>query len=588
MMNGQYAELVTDDLPPPRIRESPTSSLLNPVALRYSCRIIMEYADDPTDRVSVTWAGAPGAGSYTSVFFPVGELRPLEVGIGGTPLVIFNLGQTVTLTYTVIRGTSAPVTSQPLILYVLPITQSDLPRPFITQAPGFGEGLVLDASSLTEFTLRTNAWPLQTRGQYFWLRLRGTNANDSVFNEVYWSAPGNIVDEEFSRGFYARNYSADPLKGLKDRSTLTLEFMAGLEGSQDEARAQRFAHRNYLVRTNPPITPVRPVIGSVKDPLGRDIADGGTTVHTGVTVQGTAMAGEEVELFDRQTSLGTIRAESGNWELRVAGLTNGSYVLTARALYGNGEVSNPWTFNVTLQDVQLSIREAPDNASLDPLAATGSLTAVLNYDMQPDDRLRVTWTAAQGTPAAGSHTTNTVMAGTIRPREIPLPLSLVAFSLGKTVEVTFTFQRGVSAPVTSQPLPLNVLNLPAAAFIAPVITQANGTNVLVLEDVTGGASLQFGGWPHIATGQQVWLDLMGEDANGNSHTLTPWTGTANTVYRSWAISNSYRLTIAYSYLQQLRDGSTLSILFRVNMDQVANPATAVVFDRREYTVRTTR
>lgn len=547
----------------------------------------MKYAIEPTDRVSVTWAGAPGSGSYTSGFFPVGELRPLEVGIGGTPLVIFNQGKTVTLTYSVIRGTSAPVTSQPLILYVLPITQSDLPRPFIAQATDFGEGLALDVNALTEFTLRINAWPLLTQGQYFWLLLRGTNANDSVFNELYWSAPSNVVDQEFNSGFYARNYSADPLKRLKDRSTLTLEFMAGLEGSQDQALAQRFAHRNYIVRTNAPVTPVRPVILSVKDPLNQDIADGGSTVHTSVTVQGTAMAGEEVEVFDGETPHGTVRADSGSWEHRVPGLTNGSHVLTAKALYGSGELSNPWTFNVTLQDLQLSIREAPDNVNLNPLAVTGRLTAVLNYDMQPDDRLRVTWTAAQGTPAAGSHTTNTVVAGSSRPREIVLPVSLVAFSLGKTVEVTFTFERGVSPPVTSQPFPLNVLTLPASAFTAPVITQANGTNMLNLNDVTAGATLLFSGWPLIASGQRTWLDLEGEDANGDGHNLTIWTGTSNSVYRSWATSNSYSLTIAFNYLQQLRDGSKLSIRFRLNMDQVANPATAVVFETREYTIRST-
>lgn len=544
----------------------------------------MDYAIEPTDRVSVTWAGAPGPGSYTSGFFPVGELRPLEVGIGGTPLVIFNQGKTVTLSYSVIRGTSAPVTSQPLILYVLPLSQSDLPRPFISQATDFGEGLVLDVNALTEFTLRINAWPLLIQGQYFWLRLRGINANHSVFNEEYWSAPNNVVDQEFNKGFYARNYSADPLKRLKDRSTLTLEFMAGLEGSQDVALAQRFAHRNYIVRTNAPITPVRPEILSVKDPLNRDIANGGGTVHTSVTVQGTAMAGEAVEIFDREISLATVKADSGSWEYRVTGLTNGSHVLTAN---GSGEKSNPWTFDVTLQNLQLSIREAPDNVNLDPLAVTGSLTAVLNYDMQPNDRLRVTWTAAQGTPAAGSHTTNTVVAGSTRPREIALPIALVAFSLGKTVEVTFTFERGVSPPVPSQPLPLNVLNLPASAFTAPVITQANGTNVLDLNDVTAGATLLFSGWPLIASGQRTWLDLEGEDANGDGHNLTIWTGTSTSVYRSWATSNSYRLTIAFSYLQQLRDGSRLFIRFRLNMDRVANPATAVVFETREYTIRST-
>jgi hypothetical protein len=581
-MNGQGTELVTEKLPPPFIRESRALDLLNPLALTHGCRIVMEYAIEPGDRVSVTWAGAPGAGSYTSVFFPVGELRPLEVGIGGIPLVIFNLGRTVTLTYTVIRGDSAPVTSQPLILYVLPIALSELPRPFITQAPGFGTGLVLDVNALTEFTLRINAWPLQTQGQYFWLRLRGTNADDSVFDKLYWSAPGNVVDQKFDKGSYAQDYPADLLKGLKDRSTLTLEFMAGLLGSQDPAVAQRFAHRNYIVSTN---GSTRPVIDSVKDPLGDDIADGANTEHGSVTVEGTAVAGEQVEIFDGLISKGVATADAGRWKRQVIGLTDGQHELKAKALYGEGEVSRSWTINVMLKERQLSIEESRDNVTLDPLEALQSLTAVLDYEMEPSDIITVECAAEPGTPAAGSHITNPVLAGNIRPRVIPLPVPLLAFSLGKKLRFTFTYKRGESPPVTSPPFVLDVLTIPSAEFVAPVITQANGTTMLDLKDVTTGATLLFGGWPHKAMGQRIWLDLEGTNTSGGSHNRMLWTGTGNSVHQTWALTGRYSITLAYTYLQHLRDGSKLSIRFRINMDQVANPETAVVFDVREYTVR---
>lgn len=416
----------------------------------------MEYDIEPGDRVSVTWAGAPGAGSYTSVFFPVGELRPLEVGIGGIPLVIFNLGRTVTLTYTVIRGDSAPVTSQPLILYVLPIALSEFPRPFITQAPGFGTGLVLDVSALTQFTLRTNAWPLQTQGQYFWLRLRGTNADDSVFDKLYWSAPGNVVDQKFDKGFYAQDYPADLLKGLKDRSTLTLEFMAGLQGSEDPALAQVFAHRNYIVSTNGPVTPVVPVIESVKGSDNIVIPDMGDTAHSRVMVTGTALAGEEVELFDGEVSLGKARAISGRWEVLVSELDVRRHVFKAVALYGGNEESNTWTINVTSPlPLPLTIKEAPDNINLDLVAARDRLTAVLDYDMEALDLVRVMWV---GTPGAGTRTTAPVRAGDIKPREILLPTSLVSANVGQTVTVTFSYTRGASPPVVSQPLRLSVFN----------------------------------------------------------------------------------------------------------------------------------
>lgn len=584
-MNSQPAELVTADLPPPYIRENRLPGLLDSVEVRYNCRVVMEYPMEPGDRVRVTWAGAPGAGSYTSAFFSVDGLRPLEVGIGGALLVIFNQGMTVALSYTVMRGSAEPVTSQPLILYVLPVTQNDLPRPFITQAPDSGEGLALDVRDLTEFTLRINSWALQTRDQYFWLRLRGVNADGSDFNEVYWRPPDNVVGQSFSKGFYAQNYPAVRLKGLKDRSTLTLMLKAGLQGSQDEALAQKFAHRNYIVRTTASITPEPPKILSVKDPLGQDIANGGNTKYSTATVHGSAKA-EEVEIFNGETPQGTANVVAGSWQHPVNGLIDGQNVLTAIVVDGDGEKSNRWTINVELQDRPLSIKEAPDNLNLDPLAATDSLTAVVD-DLEAGDSVTVTWTAASGTPSAGTHTTNPVIAGATRPLEISLPKSLVAFSVGKKAQITFTYTLGASPPVTSQPFSLNVLAIPSTALIAPVITQANGTDELDLKDVMAGATLTFGGWPHIAIGQRIWLDLEGENASGGSHNLIVWTGARNSVHRNWVTTNGHSITIAYSYLRLLAVGSTLSIRFRVNMDQVPDPATVQPFDVREYIVRAT-
>ncbi|WP_148057448.1 hypothetical protein [Pseudomonas brassicacearum] len=374
------------------------------------------------------------------------------------PLTIFNLGHTVTVTYTVIRGNAEPVTSQPLIFYVLSVSQSDLPRPFITQASDSGEGLVLDVNRLTEFTLRINAWILQMRGQFFWLRLLGTNADGSPFNEVYWSAPSNVVGPEFSKGFHAQNFSADPLKGLENHSILTLVLKVGLQGSQDETLSQPFAHRSYIVRTGAPITPVRPLIQSVKD-LDQDIIDGGSTAHASVTIEGTAMVGGEVEIFDGLISKGTARADSGRWEFLMVDLGIGRHVFKAVALYGSNEESNTWTINVALPlPLPLTIKEAPDNTNLDPAAARERLTAVLNYDMVSTDLVRVMWV---GTPGAGTRTTAPVQAGNISPREILLPTTLVTANVGTRVTVTFSYTRGTSAPVVSEPLSLNVLANPA-------------------------------------------------------------------------------------------------------------------------------
>ena len=481
--------------PSPVIQESVNQSLLNPVAVRYNLTIeVTDPALQDADQVSVSWTGAPGSGvngSRTTAFISAGSTRPL-VSRFPKLLVIFNLGQTVTVTYTIIRGTAAPVTSEPRVVYVLPLAQRDLPRPVITQAEQSGEGPMLDVNGLTDFILRINAWPLGGRGQHLWLRLTGTNADDSVFDVEYWNPPGDVITDQFNRfGYYERSHSAIALHGLKDRSILTLKLMVGLQGSPDESLAQPFAHRNYIVLTN---AATAPRILSVADPDGLDIADGADTHHTSVTLSGSARAGDEVKIFDGPDFQGTVIAVGGAWTFVVAVLTGGLHVFTVKLADGSGGASSPWTINVVLQNLELTIAEAPDDGNLDPLAALTRLTAVLDYDMQANDRIRVTWTAAPGTPAAGSHTTNTVQAGTtIRPRIIQLPVSLLAYSLGKRVTVRFEYDRGTAPPVVSQPpLVLNVGTIPANRFVPPVITQANGTTVLNLADVQAGATLLFG------------------------------------------------------------------------------------------------
>lgn len=494
-MNIATAAVNASGPPPPVIQESANQSLLNPVDVRNTLTIVVtDPALQPTDRVSVTWAGAPGSGangSLTTAFIIAGSTRPLVIRIP-VSLVIFNLGQTVTMTYDIIRGTAAPVTSEPQVVYVLPLAQRDLPRPVITQAEQFGEGRMLDVKGLTDFILRINAWPLGGRGQYLWLRLTGTNADDSVFDVEYWNPPGDVITDQFNRfGYYERSHSAVALHGLKDRSVLTLKLMVGLQGSQDPSHAQAFAHRNYIVLTN-------------------------------------AVVSREV-----------------------------------------------------------TIKEAPDNANLNPVDAMTRLTAVLNYASEPTDLVSVTWAAEPGTPAAGSRTTILVPVG-VMPMEISLPVALVAFSIGKAAAISFTYARGSSAPVTSSPWPLNVRPIPKDLLNSPVIDEAKGTTELDLKDVIAGATLRFGIWPHIATGQRLSLMLMGRNASGAEHNFTLWTDTRNAVHRAWVTSGSYSTIIQSGYLLALMPGSTLSIVFSVCTDQVPGSAARTDFDAREYTVKDTR
>lgn len=571
----------------PSIVEAKGSSQLDPLAARYTLTARLSFPAISGARIRVRWIGAPGTsaeGSVVTAYVDAGATGTKDVSLPSS-VVAFNLGRTVTVIFDLMVGNAPAVSSLPLILNVLPLAQSALPPPIITQASGNGHGNELDLTTLTEFTLFIEGWPLIAVGQYFWVSLIGTLADGGVFNVEYVIAPHPPVDQSFvTHDFFSQTFSTVPLNLLKDGSMLTVELRVALDKSLNKRSAVKFPARKYMVKTGGPI-PLEPEILSVKDSADQDITDGGTTNDTQVKIRGSAMAGV-LEILDGQTVIDTIPVTSGTWEFTVSALTGGLHVFTVRSLNGSGGVSNSRTINVVLLNLELTIAEAPDNGNLDPLAALTRLTAVLDYNMQANDRIRVIWRAAPGTPAAGSHTTNTVQAGTtIRPRIIQLPVLLTAFSLGKRVAVSFEYDRGTAPPVVSQPLVLNVGTIPADRFVPPVITEANGTTVLSLADVQAGATLLFGIWPLIAAGQRIWLDFEGKNASGASHNLSMWTGPDFAVHRSWVLNGRYSVTVLFSYLKDLAEGSTLSIHFRVNMDQVADPATAVVFAVRQYTIR---
>ncbi|MDD0971551.1 MULTISPECIES: hypothetical protein [Pseudomonas] len=576
-MDTPIPALTRDALPPLAIKES-SKGFLVPAAARYNLTVTIDFSWLPGDFITITVAGTPGSGSYTSPRIPIGGFkRPFTTHIDNI-LVAFNLGLTVIVFYTLYRGTEPPVESQPLPLYIPLINQLDLPLPVIKEASDEGEGTHLDVGDRTEVTLRIRSWLLSRREQFFWLQLTGVKADGNVWETWYWQAPEDVVGTQFSLGYYEQKVPAAPLQGLKNGSVLTLRFWAGLQNSPDRSDAQAFAHRNYIVQT---VATNTPDISSVTDAEG-EVADGADTRYTRVTLSGKGFGA--IDVFDGQTRLATVQGGTGVWTYVADALTGGLHSFTVRLADGSGGTSSPRRINVVVQNLEVTIAEAPDNANVDPLAVLTSLTAVVDYDMQPNDRIRVRWTAAPGTPAAGSHTTNTLTAGPTRPRRIPLPLTLVAFSLGKRVTVSAEYDRGTAQPVPLGPIHLNVGMIPADRFIPPVFLEANGTSDLFLASVQGGATLRFGVWPLIARLQALWLDLEGEDINGAPHNLAMWTGNVS-VNQSWVFNSGYSVIVLFSYLKDLRPGSTLTLRFRVNLDTVANSSTAQAFVLRQYTIR---
>jgi len=88
---------------------------------------------------------------------------------------------------------------------------------------------------------------------------------------------------------------------------------------------------------------VAPTITRAEDSKGVEIPPNGMTVDTSITLKGKGAKGQKVLIKDGAIEIGIADVDplSGDWELRVTGLTVASHSFTATALYGGGEVSNP-------------------------------------------------------------------------------------------------------------------------------------------------------------------------------------------------------------------------------------------------------
>jgi hypothetical protein len=92
---------------------------------------------------------------------------------------------------------------------------------------------------------------------------------------------------------------------------------------------------------------IAPSIVSVKGVSNIEIPHGGSTTETRVTITGTAEKTQRVQVFDGQLVMGEVIVNStGSWTFPLIGLSLGLHSITAKALYGSGDVSPERRFSV--------------------------------------------------------------------------------------------------------------------------------------------------------------------------------------------------------------------------------------------------
>jgi len=336
------------ELDPPGIKEADGNSLDPLKAKDALTAVIPAYDNMIGTYLEVSWIGTAGGGSHTTTPVLVTAQGDQEVALPNT-VVALNLNKPVNVIYKVIRNGS-PKDSKPLVLAVQPIADEDpaMGRPLIVEAANGGDGPEFDVSQLTKnASIRVNSWPLIALGQYVWLWLSGTKSDNSPYTQTFWRPPSSQTNQTWiNQGYYTHAIPLDTLNNLKDGSDLIVEFKVGLGGSQVEAEAVTLQGRRYTVKA---LVKLKPVITSVKgSSSGDDILEGETTTETAVTFGGTASANQKIQLYDDTTAVGAAVDVDANgiWTRQVDGLSATPHRFTAKAQYGNGQISAERTFTV--------------------------------------------------------------------------------------------------------------------------------------------------------------------------------------------------------------------------------------------------
>jgi len=161
---------------------------------------------------------------------------------------------------------------------------------------------------------------------------------------------------------------------------------------------------------------------------------------------------------------------------------------------------------------------------------------------------------------------------------------------GKAPELSWDLIRGGKVIAKSLPLMLTVLPISNEddRLPTPKILQAanNGDGPeLDVSNLTPGATVRCLAWPLIAFGQPVWLHLRGKNAIGGEHNITLLRHPTNAVHQAWLNAGYYDVSVLYSYLKDLGDGSDLELWFTAALDKGTDESKAVRFSVRRYTVK---
>lgn len=159
-----------------------------------------------------------------------------------------------------------------------------------------------------------------------------------------------IFDGAVSKGQATVNATGDWTLAVTGLATASHNMTAkALYGSGPVSTARTFTVAAATV----------PTITSVRDSKG-EVANGGSTTDSYVTVTGTALASQQVQVLDNGANKGTAAVNAnGVWSLQITGLGLGAHSVTAKGLYGSQPVSGSRSFTVRQATPPLNFDTTP-------------------------------------------------------------------------------------------------------------------------------------------------------------------------------------------------------------------------------------
>ncbi|MFZ0157322.1 Ig-like domain-containing protein [Pseudomonas sp.] len=338
------------ELPAPVVAEADGDVLDPEVVIPNGATLRVDYTDTEAGDVLTYYWQSVYANGTASDWIPITEAskgRPVEFRIAST-LIEVSRGTTISALYALKRGGQTRL-SGVLELYV------GTPIPIAISSVIDSWGQVVDGG----FTVDTSVTLIGTARAAMGVELLD---GDTVVGQAGASAQG---------------VWRFPMLGLAPRR-YDLKAKA-LYGSGTESSVWSFTV----------VVDVDPVITEVADSRG-DVANGGATVDTAVTLTGNASAGQQVELFDDAVTWGRVDVDGlGNWVLPRADLVIGSYNLMAKAWYGEERESELRTFQVVAEVSPTIVHVTDSRGELNEGQTTVDTLIIVSGNASVDQALEV-------------------------------------------------------------------------------------------------------------------------------------------------------------------------------------------------------